>query len=152
MLGYTLPVVRGLDCVLSVEQVETGWDTLVCCNWPWRNNCTPSHLPHTAACFVEEPNSNHPQATIFSTSHSLRLLAHPETQYWALRSSFVSVANRMWQQVSKLWLNRAFSNGKTLEQVCTYVQKGSTSRVTGVLYTCFTKNYAWIRELFDLPT
>jgi hypothetical protein len=55
-----------------------------------KRQCALSHPYRRSAVFDEEPNASQPTATIFSTSHSVRLLALPNIHEWAQRSLFAS--------------------------------------------------------------
>lgn len=49
--------------------------------------CALSHLPYSATLVAEQPNSNHPSATVRSTPRSMWPLALPHTQDRARQSS-----------------------------------------------------------------
>ena len=114
----------------------------------------PCHIPHTdQQLFLK----NQIPATVFFRSFSLEILAPPETQYWALRSSFC-VDRINWKQCNSRSLIRTkedfqrcfhFSNGGTTASSMN-AQKSGILWVTmfSFMHKLFTTNYALLTVTF----
>lgn len=107
----------------------------------------PATAPTCASLFDEKLFSSHHPVTIFSKSRSVRLLLLSKTQHGAQNSSFCVRGGNSTEHESNI--RRSFLPWQN-PRTSGYLQKGSSSRVTGVvlLYILFIKYDVWIPGYF----
>lgn len=150
----------GVDCVLSVEQVATGWGTSVCRSWPWINNYILQHA--NAPCHTSLAVQHFLVKNLFQISpshHFIRSIHMTCSSFWDSRWGSKVILRNPWrefnsrqQQVSQQtsrWLPEVLpSVAGPLVQVCMCKGQYLEGDHFSFWHILPTKKYVWILGTF----